>query len=191
MAEPVLPHLISILKEQAIFEIYLPFLLTFSIFFALLEKVNVFGEGSKKINAVIAGIIAAYIMIFSPAGYTISQFFSTFFAEASVGLVTLLVFMMIIGLLTGPFWSQKDISGIGEKVAPWAVGIGFLIVLGMFLHSGGLSLFSTIAPNVKIPISGEDLALIFLVLLTIGVIVLLVSGGKEKSTLDKFLKSLK
>lgn len=191
MPEPVLPHLISILQEQEIFEIYLPFLLTFSIFFALMEKMNIFGEGSRKINAVIAGIIAAYIMIFSPAAITISQFFSTFFAEASVGLVTLLVFMMIIGLLTGPFWSRDDISGIGTKVAPWAVGIGFLIVLGMFFHSGGLNLFSAIAPNVEIPISGEDLALIFLVLVTIGVIILLVSGGKRDTTLEKFLKSLK
>jgi len=181
MAEAVIPRLIGILQEQQIFEIYLPFLLAFSIFYALLTKLNIFGEGSKKINVVVAGIAAAYIMIFSPIAGTIAQFFASFFAQTSIVLVTLLVFMMVIGLLTGPFWTEEKIGEIGRKVAPWAVAIGFLLVLGMFLQSGGLALFTRIAPpGFQLPISGEDLALIILVIFTILVMVWLASGEGEK-----------
>lgn len=179
MAEP-LPHLISILRQQGVFEIYLPFLLTFAIFYGLLRKMNIFGEGptANKINALISGIGAAYVMIFSPVAVPISQFFATFFTQASVGMVVLLVAIMLVGLfLSAPFITPKQIN-LG-KLAPWAVLAGFLIVLAMFVSSGGVKLFSQFIPP-GVNISGEDIALIFLVLVTIGIIAFLVSGGEGR-----------
>jgi hypothetical protein len=181
MAEP-LPHLISILQQQGVFEIYLPFLLTFAIFYGLLRKMKIFGGDptANKIIALISGIAAAYVMIFSPVAGPISQFFATFFTQASIGMVVLLVFIMLVGLfLSAPFIGPKEID-LG-KLAPWAVFAGFVIVLYMFVSSGGVALFDKIVPP-GINISGEDIAMILLVVGTVVVIGFLIGGGREEGS---------
>lgn len=175
MPQPTLIAALDVLKQSGVFEVYLPFLLTFSIFYGLLKKMNLFGENSNKITTVVAGVAAAYVMIFSPAAIPISQFFATFFTQASVALVVLLVFIMVVGLLlSAPFLEPKGIN-LG-KLAPWVVLVALLIIIGMFFSSGGAALFARVLPP-GIKISGQDIALVILVLLTVGAIALLASGG--------------
>lgn len=181
MAEP-LPHLISILKQQGVFEIYLPFLLTFAIFYGLLRKMNLFGSDAtaNKIVALISGVAAAYVMIFSPVAGPISQFFAKFFTQASVTLVVLLVLAMITAMFLWSPFMKPDQKWDLKNYLPFAILVGFLLVIAMFVSSGGIDLFGRIIPP-GINISGEDLALIFLVLITIGIIVFLVRGESEGS----------
>lgn len=178
MPTTALSSALDVLKQFGVFEVYLPFLLTFALFYGLLKKMNLFGEGSNKITTVVAGVVAAYVMIFSPAAIPISQFFATFFTQASVLLVVLLVGVMVVGLL----WSSPHL-GLKvpdlTKLSPWIILMAFLIVFGMFFSSGGVQLFSRVIPS-GVNISGEDVALILLVLMTIGVIFFLVSGDKEE-----------
>jgi len=181
MAEPI-PHLVSILQEQGVFEIYLPFLLTFAIFYGTMRKMKIFGEGAtaNKLVAFISGIAAAYVMIFSPAAGPISQFFANFFTQASVGMIVILVFMMLVGLfISAPFLNLQEGINI-EKLGPIAVLAGFLIVLGMFVSSGGVELFAKIMPP-GVNINSEDVALFILVIITVLVIGFLVRGSEEES----------
>ena len=184
MANGTLPGIISSLQQQGIFEIYLPFLLTFSIFYALIRKTGVFGD-YRGASIIIAGVAASYVIVFSPAAIPIGQFFATFFAQASVGLVTLLVFIMVIGLLAGPLFEKADLDEKLKAAAPWIIGVGFLVVLGMFISSGGVSLFTQISPpGLGLPglgLSGEDIAIIVLILVTVGVIAFIaLTEGKER-----------
>ncbi len=177
-AQAAAERLISILQEQAIFSIYLPFLLTFAIIYALLEKVAIFGKEARRINMVIALIIGLYVAVFSPVALTLSMFFSALFAQTSILLVTILVFLLIVGLLI-PFIGEEEKAKWGQKVAPYALAIGALFVIGMFLSSGGPQLFGATFPGLPgLGLSGEDLALIALLVITIVVILFVVGGGE-------------
>jgi len=195
MAEPTLIRLISVLKTQGVFDVYLPFLLTFSIFYGLLRRMKLF-TGTKsgdiddptgnKISAVVAFVAAAYVTIFSPAAVPISHFFATFFMQSSIALVLLMVFAMVVSMfIWSPFFSQKKIAELGKDVIPIILGVGGLIVLAMFVSSGGVSLFAKILPP-GTNISGDDIALIILVLVTVVVIWLLTKG--ESSTTKEYFK---
>jgi len=177
----VLESLLINLQNQGIFELYLPFLLTFAIFFALLEKSKVFGKDASKINALIAFIAGFYIMIYSPLGVSIGNFFSMFFAETSVLLVTLLVFLMVIALLMGPFLSEPEgWERLGKKVVPLVVVLGLLLAFGIFGSSGGFDLFRTGGlggGSFGINLSSDDIVLIILLVGTILVIIWLVGGS--------------
>ncbi len=188
----VLESLLINLQSQGIFELYLPFLLTFAIFFALLEKSKVFGPNAGKINALIAFIAGFYIMIYSPLGVSIGSFFAMFFAETSVLLVTLLVFLMIISLLMGPFLStEKGWEDLGKKVVPIVVIIGLLLAFGIFGHSGGIDLFTRSFGGSFGFLgnwSSDDIILVILLVGTIVVIAWLVGGGGAPKLEDLKLK---
>lgn len=196
MAEP-LPRLISILKTQGVFEIYLPFLLTFAIFYGLLRKIGIFG-GTKvvngqvvqdpiagKVTAVVAFVAAAYVTIFSPAAVPISQFFANFFTQSSIALVLLMVFAMIVTMFLGlPFLKQDEYT-IWDAF-PIVLIVGLLIVLGMFVSSGGIQLFTKFLPPGS-KISGEDIALVVLITITVLIIAFLIREPGTQSKKPKWI----
>ncbi|MCX8179064.1 MAG: hypothetical protein N3D75_04535, partial [Candidatus Aenigmarchaeota archaeon] len=171
--------LIGVLKTQGVYEVYLPFLLTFAIFYGLLRRMGLFktltsdgkpDDSGNKISALIAFIAAMYVTIFSPAAIPISHFFATFFTQSSIALILLMVFAMVVSMfLWSPFFSQKKIFEFGKDAVPIILGVGGLIVLGMFVSSGGVKLFSNLIPP-GVNISGEDVALIILVIATVIII---------------------
>ncbi|MEM5878796.1 MAG: hypothetical protein QXF12_08035, partial [Candidatus Aenigmatarchaeota archaeon] len=113
MAENALQGLIGVLKTQGVYEVYLPFLLTFAIFFGLLRRMGLFkisgaDPTGNKISALVAFIAAMYVTIFSPAAIPISHFFATFFTQSSIALILLMVFAMVVSMfLWSPFFKQE------------------------------------------------------------------------------------
>ena len=96
--------LVALAKEYGLFEFYLPFVILFSLMYGLLNKSKIFGDPKEvkkasTINLLISLAAAFYVMAYSPLGITLTEFFANFFTQTAVILVTLLAFMMIIGLL--------------------------------------------------------------------------------------------
>jgi Mn2+/Fe2+ NRAMP family transporter len=173
----------TLLTNAQVFTLYLPFLFVFAIFYALLVKTKVFGQGGQanKLNAIVALIAAAYVALFSPLAGSISMFFASMFALGSVGLVTLLIFIMVVGLLMGPFvTTQEGWEKLGKKFIPLIVIVAFLFALGLFFSSASMADWfgGTVAPSFGIDISGEDIALIVLIVITI-IILYWLTGGEE------------
>jgi hypothetical protein len=177
MAQAALPGLINILKTQGVFEIYLPFLLTFALFYGLLRKIGLFKTVSgkddstaNKISAVVAFVAAMYITIFSPAAIPISQFFATFFTQSSIAIIVIMVSIMILTMIFSmPFLDQGKKGHIVEEVVHWLVIAALLVAIGMFISSGGVQLFSKMVPP-GANINGEDIALIVLIIATVIII---------------------
>ena len=171
----------SLLSNTDIYALYLPFIFVFAIFYALLVKTKVFGTGksTNKINAIVALIISLYVVIFSPLSGTISVFFASMFALGSMGIVTLLIFIMVVGLLLGPFvTSEEGWEKLSKKALPLVVIVAFLFALGIFFSSTAMTDWfgGSIAPNFGFGLSGEDMALIALVVVTLIILYWLVSG---------------
>lgn len=176
-----MPLIETIIDQPVVFTLYLPFLLVFALFYALLVKTRVFGKGGNvnKVNALVALIAALYVVIFSPLAASISMFFASMFAQASIGLVTLLVFVMVIGLLLGPFiTTEKGWERLGKKAIPLLVIMAFLFTLGLFFSSAQTaSWFGVVVPP-DLGLTGEDVALIVLIVITLVILYWLVSGAE-------------
>lgn len=151
-------------KTYGIFEFYLPFLLVLTLFYGVLQKIQLFGKEGKRFNMIIALVGALYVMVYSPVAITITQFFSTLFTETAVAIMTLVVGVMIVGVLGGP-----DVAKLKEKWMGPALFVGILLGIFIFVSSGGLQLFMTVM-GPEVPISPEDLIMIILIIITIAAI---------------------
>jgi len=154
-------------------DFYLPFLLTFSMFYALLQKTKIFGEGDKvnAINAIISLVAAFYVIGYTPVGYRIAEFLMPFFTQVTVVLVGLLGASLIIGMASGKGvlhvtdWMKKSLTV-------------FLIAASVFIFftSGGPQVFGLgTGGGIWLGITAEDLFFISLIVVTL-IIILVVAG---------------
>lgn len=151
--------------EQAGFFTYLlPFLLIFTLVFAILSRTNFFQN-----NKVINGIIALVVGLMSLQYPLIPQFFSKIFPQLGVGLAVILAIFILFGLFMDP--DNKAVKLI-------FVIVGAVITIVILVQTFGMN--SLISGNVFVERWPEILGIvIFLVL--IGVVVGAGSGkGKFK-----------
>ena len=106
--EPLFRGVIDFLVKLGIYDVILPFLLVFSVVFAILDKTKVFGtetvdgqEYSKKnINAMIAFVVAFLVIVSKQLVATINK------ALANVVILLLMIVMFMV--LIGVFFKKDD-----------------------------------------------------------------------------------
>ena len=104
--------MIKQLEQMGFYEVILPFMLVFTIMFALLQKIKLFGQDTKNINIVVAVVIAFFFVRVPAIIATVNQFLP----KISMIVIVLLMFLLILGVL-----------GSGESTG-WT---------GYFLHWNG------------------------------------------------------
>jgi len=82
------PEVIELLKEFGIFQFYLPFVITFAIFYGLLSKSKIFGDSDKdkrvrNINLFISLSAALFVLL---SVETLFGYFTTVFNYTTMGL---------------------------------------------------------------------------------------------------------
>jgi len=172
----------ALAQQAGIFHFYLPFVLVFAIFYGLLTKSKVFGDPKQdktavRLNAIISLVAALYVIGFTPVGIQLISFadyLATLFTDAAVVIVTLLVFLMIFWMLVP--MKEHEFKGWTRIL----IIIAALIALALFFNSGGGAIFGFVGNlGGGIGLSGQDVAIIVLILITVGVIYWLTY---EKST---------
>ena len=113
---PAEPFLLSPLFTDLI----LPFVLVFTLIFAILQKSNLLGEGKKQIDALI-GLVVGLILIAFPGPRDIIVLLMPFLA---VSAVILLVFMLLYGFIVGT--KEGDVLG-----KPWKIAFGAILTLAL------------------------------------------------------------
>ena len=169
----------ALAQQAGIFHFYLPFVLVFAIFYGLLTKSKVFGDPKQdktavRLNAIISLVAALYVIGFTPVGVQLISFadyLATLFTDAAVVIVTLLVFLMIL-------WMLIPIKT--AELSKWwyiLVVIAALIALALFFNAGGSAIFGFVG-NIGggIGLSGQDIAIIVLIVITVLVIYWLTRG---------------
>jgi hypothetical protein len=176
----------ALAQQAGVFHFYLPFVLVFAIFYGLLTKSGVFSRGqekdntAKRLNAVISLIAALYVVGFTPVGVQLISFadyIGTLFTDAAVVIVTLFVFLMVFMVLS-PTLGWRDFSGWGKMM----ILVAILIALAIFFNAGGGGIFGfagNLGAGLGISLSGQDIAIIVLILVTVGVIYWMTSEKKE------------
>jgi hypothetical protein len=130
-----------ILEEWGVADILLPFLLIFTIVFAVLQKTKILGKDSednphKNMNVVIALIMGLAVVIPHATGryssqYDVVDIMNNALPGVSLVLVGILMAMMLLGI----FGSRFDLTEgpVGSGIAVLMV----LIVIGIFASAAG------------------------------------------------------
>ncbi len=148
-------------------ETILPFLLVFTLVFAVLEKTKILGDGKRQIDAIIALVISMMFVAFGQATNIVVKMIPIL----GIALVVILVFMILLGSLYEP----------GKfKMPDWLkIIVGILIALlvagTVLVLTGGLDFIVNFfySSDSSIIING------IFILIIIGAIFAVIFGGKK------------
>lgn len=161
----------TILSHPLMVGTVLPFILVFTLIFAILQKTKILGDGKKQIDALVALAIGLIVVSF---GYATGIILSLI-PILAIGAVVILCFLMLYGMVfePGKFEVHKHIKlgigiigGIVVIVATMAVTGAWDYVLDMF--RGG--------ENGLISVTN----LIFVAVIIVALAMALLGGGGEK-----------
>jgi len=183
-------EVIAAWKEFGVFEFYLPFILMFAIFYGLLSKSKIFGDEKERrvrsLNTVIALVAALSVMVWTPLGISLTEFFSNFFTQILVIFMTILAFLMITYMVVPADAIGELLKNKPEKFILYIFPIALVTALLVFLYSAGRGIFGIEAGGgIALPaIAAEELitvVILVLVVLAIWVIIKGEGGAKGRS----------
>lgn len=150
-------------------ETILPFVLVFTIVFAVLQKAKVFGEGKRQIDALIALVAGLLVISFASA----TGFIIQLVPFLAVSLVVLLVLMILLGsFFKGPSDWPKWINYPLIIVAILAVVIAVVYITDVWqyirdlIYTGGDS--------------GIFINIVFIIIIAVAVVTVIYAGKKAK-----------
>lgn len=149
----------------------LPFVLVFTLIFAILEKTQLLGEGKRQVNAII-GLVVGLILITFPFANNIIVQLMPFLA---VSAVILFVFMLLYGFIMGK--KEGDVLHKGVKIALGII-LGLAVITAVLWAAG---VWNTVYDFM---FNRGDSGQIWINILLIGVIagaVIAVVSSKDKS----------
>ena len=100
--------LITALESTGAFDIALPFLLIFTITFAVLQKIQLFGQGKKNIDLIIS-LVLSFLTI---RNVFITELINRFLPNVAMFLIIILMFLLILGTFGGQTPSYGNFMGI-------------------------------------------------------------------------------
>ncbi len=135
MATP-LGTAVQTLQQIGFFKFVLPFLLMFAVVYGLLQKLDIFGDDSDQVDAivaVVAGFFVAFFVMQSSLNFV--PFLTNFFGAFAIVAVGLMAVVMGAGLggYHGDKWAWEE----GAKKAFFV--LGGLAALAIFISWGGLA----------------------------------------------------
>lgn len=119
----------TVLSNPLVVNIILPFLLIFTVIFALLQKTKILGEGKRQIDAIVALVIGLIVVSFSFA----TNIIVSLVPVLAVSAIVILVFMVIYGMAHvggGEFRLPKGALGIIAVLAAIVVVVAVLVSTG-------------------------------------------------------------
>jgi hypothetical protein len=181
MVDSIFREALIFLNQLGLYDVILPFLLVFTIVFAILEKTKIFGLGQdadgnettkKNLNAMFA-FVSAFLVIASTKLVSVIN-------EAVANIVLLLILAICFMLLVGSFHSGKEEFNL--KDSPWLKFFMFFMFIGIILiFLNALDWLSALIQWIEIIDKDWVISAVFL-LITAGFVFLIVGGtGSSKS----------
>jgi len=165
------------LESIGFYDVILPFLLIFTLTFAILERARLFGQDSRKFNAIIALVLGMLII----RQGDIVTFINTYLPNVSAIVIVFLGFLIIMGLF-----------GVGHS----AFTGGLMFVFVILAIAGGIWALTESADNaIDIPgtdwninITDEDAGVLLVFGLILGLFLWAIGSKPKPKGLEGFLK---
>ena len=176
MATTSFGNLAASLERIGFMDVVLPFLLIFTVIFAVLEKTKIMGEGKRNLNIGIAFIFALMVVVPHvtgnfPAGYDPVAVINAALPSVSLVVVAIISLMILIGV----FAHDRLMLGL---TAPGWVGL-FSIVTLVFIFGSAAGWWQTGFLQWLEDLFGQDIIAVAIMLLVFGIIIAFVTGGGE------------
>lgn len=177
---------VRLLYDFGIVDVILPFILVFTLVYAILQKANIFGEGSKKFNLIIALVLGLLFVVphvtgqYGRLGFDPVKVLNETLPSVSVLLIAFLLVLILIGLF--------GVSSSGG-IATIAVVISLIAVATIFSNATGLW-GSAGLPFYLAWLEDPDLQALVIIILVFGLIVWFITKEPSKETPMGGLKKL-
>lgn len=159
----------TILQSEFVTQLILPFLLVFTLIFAILDRTKILGEDKRQINAIVAFVVGLMFVSFGYAiGITIKLI-----AVMAVIAVILLVFMILFGFASTPDKEFKMPNGL--KIT-FGILIGIALVVALLVITG---YWNTIISSFSGSGSSTVASIIFIIII-VGAALVVIFTGKKK-----------
>ena len=162
------------LQSSGFYEFALPFLLVFTIVFAILEKTKLFGDDKKNINLII-GIVVGLIVVNQ---FEIVDRLNLFLPKVSLFIIVAVMFLILVGL----FGAKVENGFSGIALFLFAVASIFIIYWALVPDSSVLD-FSSGGGDFGFWI--QDNASWLILLIIVGIIIWAVVGGGNNNQSSK------
>lgn len=163
------------LENLGITDVLLPFLLVFTVVFAVLHKSHILGEQRKNMNIMIALLMSLAVVIPHltgkyPADWDVVNIINAALPNVSLVIIAILMVMLLVGLFGGtPTWIGGSMSGFIALVC-------FVVVVYIF---GAAANIWTISDKLWF-LSDPDTQALVVVILVFGILVYFIT--KEDTT---------
>lgn len=176
---------LSFFERLGVYDVILPFILTFTIFFAILERTQVLGteelDGEqvtkKNLNAMIAFVVAFFVVA-TPQAVGIMH-------SALPNIVLLVLISVSFLMLVGTFYGQKEEVKFDGNLRHFLVGLAFVGVLLVFAgaipHSSHDSWLHFAWDYIVLNYQSTAVSSIFMILLFLGIMVWITKDSKKNS----------
>lgn len=176
------------LQRWGFVDFILPFLLIFTVVFAILQKVKIFGSEAetRKFNIVIALVIGLSVVIphalgLYPPGKDVVEIMLKAIPNVSIVVVAILMALLIIGMMG----AKMEIGG--KSLSGWIALIAFIVVIWIFGSAAGW----WNAPWFYRFTANQDLMALVVTILVFAIIIWFVTHEpKDKPEDQKFGKKL-
>ncbi|MDD5650578.1 MAG: hypothetical protein PHF86_09215 [Candidatus Nanoarchaeia archaeon] len=162
------------LQTMGVFEYLLPFLLIFTVIFAILEKLAILGKDKKNLNLMLA-LILGLLVVVQPE---IVMLINSFLPKVSLFILVVLMFLVVAGMFGAntSSWTR----------APFLIAIVVCILAIIWALSGS----SYLGMPYWLKPSEQDKAWIILIVTVVLVITYIGGGQRQESGIDKIVKGL-
>jgi hypothetical protein len=164
------------LERVGFVDVLLPFLLVFTVIFAVLDKTKIMGEGKRNMNVGIALIFALLVVIPHvtgnfPAGYDPVKIINSALPSVSLVVIAVIALMILIGV----FAHDRIMLGM---TAPGWVGL-FSVLTLIFIFGSSAGWWNVGVIQWLEDVFGSDVIAVLIMLLVFGIIIAFVTGGGE------------
>lgn len=181
MADSALGVTIEFFKRFGVFDVILPFLLVFTVVFAILQKSHILGENKKNLDATVAFVIAMLVV----AATKIVGVINGALPAIVLLIIVSMSFLLLVGMFVKPGEIFKNLEGAWIKFLMILLFIAvMLIFLANIRLDNGDSWLEYSLNYVSVYWSGAVVGSIILVVIFIAAIMWVTVGEKEKKKGD-------
>jgi|TARA_B100001964_G_scaffold180511_1_gene199450 hypothetical protein len=173
-----------VLERWGMVDVMLPFLLIFTLIFAVLEKTKILGEEKRNLNSALALIFSLIVVIPHVTGNLPANFDPVLIINSALPAVSLVVVAIIsLMIMIGVFAHER--LYLGATMPGWIAFFSVLILIIIFGSASGwwYDGFDTFLDRTF----GSDALAIFIMLVVFGTIIAFVTGGEgERDKIGSF-----
>jgi hypothetical protein len=183
-----LQSFIMTLDRWGVATVLLPFILVFTIVFAVLQKSEVLGAGKKNFNVMVAlamalAVIFPHVLGTYPPSADPVLIINNALPAVSVVMVAIIMFLLLIGIMGG------QVKWLGSSISGWIAIFSLLVIIYIFGRATGWPGFTSEMPRWLRWVDNPDVLAFIIIILVFGVLIWYITKDDSASTKGNILTS--